>query len=289
MPLKIAALTMVYNEAHFLPRWIRHYAAQFGAKNCTVVDHGSDDGSTDAPGVNVLRIPRSPKDNWARAQFIATLCASLLTWYDWVIYTDVDEMLVAEPGCYASLHDLLAASRHDVITAIGFNVLHDYDREPPIDPACPVSEQRRWVVATTNMYKPLAIRRPVQWVAGFHSSDAPIAFDRLFLFHLRYYDIQQGLARLRFTRSMPWAPNSEFSGHQRISDAEWRDKMRTTLQRVRRAGLTFDTKAPPISGLLESLLKQDDPERAGELYYRYKSWLEVFELWELPRRFVGTF
>src|SRR5581483_1471923 len=129
--MKIAAVTMVYNEAHFLPRWIRHYAAQVGAGNCTVIDHGSDDGCTDAlPGVNLLRIPRSPTDEVERARFLSGFCASLLSWYDWVIYTDVDEFLVADPDHFASLPDLLAASAHPVITSIGFNLHHEERREP---------------------------------------------------------------------------------------------------------------------------------------------------------------
>jgi hypothetical protein len=285
--MKVAAVTMVYNEAHFLPRWIRHYAAQFGAENCTVVDHGSDDGGTDNLGrVNLVRIPRSPTDEGPRAKFISAVCASLLTWYDWVIYTDVDEFLVADPAHYPSLRDLLAASPHKAITAIGFNVHHEERREPPIDPERPVSEQRRWTMMVVSECKPLAIRQPVQWAAGFHSCDAPVEFERLFLFHLRNYDTQQSLLRLHKTRTMPWSEHGP-DPNAVISNDEWRARMRQTMSQIRRAGLSFDIGKPPLAGLLD-FLKKESVEREAEPF-KLRLSRYVPELWELPRRFVGTF
>lgn len=287
MALKVAAVTMVYNEAHFLPRWVRHYAAQFGAENCTVIDHGSDDGCTDALGrINLVRIPRSPTDEDARAKFISGFCAALLTWYDWVIYTDVDEFLVADPAHYPSIPDLLAATPHNVITAVGFNVHHDDPREPPIDPERPVSGQRHWMMMVVAMCKPLAIRRAVQWAPGFHSSDAPVDFDRLFMFHLRNYDTPQSLLRLHKTRTMPRRdyaadPNSQ------ISDDEWRTRMQQIMSLVRKSGLSFDIDKPPLAELLETLRKESQ-QRKDEVY-KLRLHLAVPELWELPRRFVGTF
>jgi hypothetical protein len=282
MTLKVAAVTMVFNEAHLLPRWIRHYAPQFGPENCTVIDHGSDDGCTDAMGrVNLVRIPRSPTD-----EFISGFCASLLTWYDWVIYTDVDEFLVADPAYYASIRELLVASPHKVITAVGFNVHHNDPREPPIDPERPVSEQRRWMMMVVAMCKPLAISRPVQWAAGFHSSDAEVAFDRLFLFHLRNYDTQQSLLRLHKTRTMPRLVH-DADPNAIIDDDEWRTRMRRIMDQIRKAGLSFDIGKPPLAGLLDTLKKESE-QRKDELY-KLRLHLAVPELWELPPRFVGTF
>ena len=233
-----------------------------------------------------MRIPRSPTDEGPRARFISTFCASLLTWYDWVIYTDVDEFLVADPAHYPSIRDLLAATPHNVITAIGLNVHHDDPREPPIDPERPVSEQRHWAMMVVAMCKPVAIRQPVQWAAGFHSSDAPVDFDRLFLFHLRNYDTQQSLLRLHKTRTMSWRdygadPNAI------ISDDEWRTRMRQMMSLVRKSGQPFDIDKPPLAGLLGTL-RTESEQRKDELY-KLRLHLAVPELWELPRRFVSTF
>jgi hypothetical protein len=285
--MRVAAVTMVYNEAYFLPRWIRHYAAQFGAENCTVIDHGSDDGGADHMGrVNLVRVPRSATHEGPRAKFVSDFCASLLSRYDWVIYTDVDELLVADPLHFPSMHDLLAASPLEVITAIGFNVHHEERREPAIDPDRPVSEQRRWTMMVVSECKPLAIRRPVQWVGGFHCCDAPVEFARLFLFHLRNYDTQQSLLRLHKTRTMSWHdygadPNAI------LSDDAWRAQMQQTMNQIRRAGVSFDTERPPLAGLLE-LLRKEAEERKNERHKLQFS-RHVPELWELPRPFVGTF
>ena len=98
MPPKVAAITMVYNEAALLPVWARHYVKQVGADHCYVIDHGSTDALVLPRGVNQLRLPRSPHDDLRRAGFISKLTTSLLAYYDWVIYTDVDELLVADPA-----------------------------------------------------------------------------------------------------------------------------------------------------------------------------------------------
>ena len=133
MKAPLAVVTMVYNETVFLPVWLRHYAAQVGAANCFVLDHGSDDGST-TPAVlreaSVVRIPRSPQDDGRRCGFVSDVCAGLLNWYEAVIYTDVDELLVAD----SPLVELVPFLDPDaVVTATGFDVIHVPDEEPALD------------------------------------------------------------------------------------------------------------------------------------------------------------
>ena len=74
--MKLAAVTMAYNEPDYTDIWCRHYARQVGLENCYVIDHGSDDGTTEQLGaVNVIRIPRSPKDNEVRARLVSDFCS----------------------------------------------------------------------------------------------------------------------------------------------------------------------------------------------------------------------
>ena len=101
--MRIAALTMSWNEAYFLPIWLRHYAGQLGAANCFVIDHGSDDGSTDSLGdASRIRMPRTPLDETRRADCVSHVAAGLLAYYDVVLHTDVAELLVADPLVAAS-------------------------------------------------------------------------------------------------------------------------------------------------------------------------------------------
>lgn len=197
MSKSLAMVTMVYNEPDFLPIWLRYYGSQVGAANCYVLDHGSDDGSTDfVGGASRIRIPRSEFNEWRRSQSISALCASLLQWYDFVAYTDVDEILVVDPLVAPSLPEFCAsADRLPVTTAIGMNLFHRMGHELPLDYERPILQQRSVAYPMGNMCKPSLIRQPVNWVHGFHSYDGPAHFDGLYLFHLAFMDYALALRR----------------------------------------------------------------------------------------------
>lgn len=288
MPMKVAAVTMAYNEPEYLPIWARHYAAQVGGRHCYVIDHGSDDTSTgDLGEVNVARIPRSPQDNGRRARFLSRFCASLLEWYDWVIHTDVDEIALADPRFHPTLQAYCAAHPPEVVTALGFNLHHLPESEPPIDLARPITEQRRWLRFSAAMCKPVLIRRAVDWAPGFHcAADAPVSFDQLFLFHLRWFDKDLGLKRLAKTRAMPWAdPNA--GAWQRVDDTELVSLFDLIARLQQRRDVAFDFGLPPLRDAVRDVLES----QKGREHEQYKIDLhrDVDELWEMPRRFRGIF
>ena len=81
--MKIAALTMVFNERHLLPIWVHHYGSAIGRENLYVVDDGSDDGSTSGLGdVKVMRRSRGLLDENKRVNMIGGIQAELLTRHD---------------------------------------------------------------------------------------------------------------------------------------------------------------------------------------------------------------
>ena len=51
---------MVYNEAVFLPIWLRYYSRFFAPDDIYVLDHESTDGSTSGSGF--VRIPVDARD-----------------------------------------------------------------------------------------------------------------------------------------------------------------------------------------------------------------------------------
>src|SRR5437867_8001174 len=92
-----AVITFVYNEAVNLPIWRRYYGGIFGERNLFVIDHSSSDGSTDDLGdMNKLWLHREELDERKRSLFIAPFVKGLLEYFDTVIYTDCDEIIVPD-------------------------------------------------------------------------------------------------------------------------------------------------------------------------------------------------
>jgi hypothetical protein len=214
--LPLAIVTMTYNENRKLPYWLAHYAGEVGLQHCTIIDHGSSDGSTDRiGGANRLRLPRSPQDNDRRTAMVTDIVAALLEHYAHVAYVDVDEMLVADPDRHASLLDYADTVTADAVTAIGVEIVHGAG-EAALDGWRGVGEQRRTGLFSSSMCKTSMVGRRVTWAPGFHAHDGPPQLDDLYLFHLRHADLDQALERLETTRAMPWA-EAAAGAHQRGS------------------------------------------------------------------------
>jgi hypothetical protein len=284
---KVAAVTMVYNEIEYLPIWLRHYGRHVGPENCFVVDHGSEDGSTNAIGqANRVRIPRSPYDPFKQSFFNSDFCSSLLHWYDWVIYSDVDELMLPDPRVASTLREYCLRDLPEVVNAIGLNTIHVPDREPDIDLARPISEQRSYVFINSSMCKPLLIRRPVRWSPGSHSADAPVHFDHLYMFHQRWFDLNSGMRRLQRTRAMAWA-REDAGRHQRVEDDKLRQMYTSFSNLPKLDGIDFDPKAPPVADFLQRIV--DSQKGREDQIYRISLDLWPTHLWRLPQRFVGSF
>jgi hypothetical protein len=212
---------MVYNEPVYLPMWLKYYGSQLGYQNLFVIDHGTDDGSTnDVMGASRVCLPRTPKDNVQRTQMVSRFVASLLSYYDAVVNVDVDEFVVPDPRTFASLTAYVQATTAPATVALGMNVVHRPMQEEALQLSRPVLDQRRWVRLASPMCKPCLVRVPVTWTQGFHRCELPPHFDGLFLFHLRYFDRDLGLRRLAGTREMAWSSDKAGS-HQRVDDATW--------------------------------------------------------------------
>lgn len=186
----LAVLTMCFNEAIMLPIWQRHYGREVGPQNCFVLDHGSDDGSVDRLDcrINVERLPRSPHDEDRKVALVAETVERLLRDYERVLFTDTDEMVIADPRQFGGLLDFCRRRHADVVTTFGLNVMPATGAEAQLDLAKPILGQRRWVQATAFLCKPTLVHRRTVWCAGFHLADAPTITDDLYLFHLAYMD-----------------------------------------------------------------------------------------------------
>lgn len=286
--MRVAAVTMVWNEKHFLPVWRRHYARQVGEANCYVIDHGSDDGSTTNLGsASCLLLPRSPLEEVKRSSLVSSLCNGLLNYYDAVIYSDVDELLVADPLVASDLTEFASISTESVVTSVGLNVMHSPEIEPEINPNLLVSLQRSSLWFVSSMCKPLMVKKPVRWQPGFHSCDARIVFGPLYNFHLRRYDLNQGLIRLGKTRHMPRA-FPELASHQAIPDQQWQNDFLYGVNVAPRLN-NFDLSlsCDPLRRYVQDI--ECNQDSYVNSMYKINLDFNAPQRWRLPDRFVGSF
>jgi Glycosyl transferase family 2 len=223
-----AVVTIVRDEAVFLPIWLDYYGRFFAPQDIYVLDHDTQDGSTDRNGF--VRVPvHHPTVDWAwHRDVLQAKQSELLDRYAVVLVTDVDEIVVPSPEV-GDLGSYLACFEHDFATCRGYEVIHLRDREPPLDLSRPVLEQRGWWFYSPAYCKPLLARVPMLWHGGLHARVDGAVFDDgvLHLLHLHRMDFDLCLARHRQRVSVPWNPRdwNEGWGYQnRIVDAEEFDR-----------------------------------------------------------------
>src|SRR5437667_4445007 len=122
---KIIIMTMVYNESVNLPIWINYYRRAAPNAVLLVIDHSSNDGSTDnLQDVTKILLPRGEMEEVNRTFLVNSFQNGLLRYYDVVIYTDCDELLVPNPKYSASLAAHLKQRKYSYASPIGINIIH---------------------------------------------------------------------------------------------------------------------------------------------------------------------
>lgn len=285
---RVAAITIVYNEKSKLPRWVEYYSRQLGPRNCFVVDHGSDDGSTESiKSAQLIRLPRTPYDNQIRVDAISSLAGFLLKYFNYVMYVDCDEFLVADPRLYSGIGDLCNKLNPEYLYSIGIDIVHKIDEESPLRPDEPVLQQRSYGHFSAAMCKPNLTRKQVQWARGFHSHQYPPIFGPLLNFHLRYVDLHEGLERLGVTRLLDWAKAYE-GAHHKASDLEFEGMIRMWGRRP----VLSDDPLTHNSGVLPKYLDEFTSQAhkpQGSETYNVNTFVFGDELIRIPEAFRHLF
>ncbi|QIO98807.1 glycosyltransferase family 2 protein [Bradyrhizobium symbiodeficiens] len=258
--MRIAAITMVWNEALFLPLWLAYYGRQLGHENLYVIDNDSDDGTTrNMEPSSRLRYVRSEFDDNERAQFVSRFANLLRQNYDAVIITDCDEFLIPDPLFCNSLRDYVAMTPGDALASIGLNVHHIVGLEGPLNASRPIFEQRRHVQFVSPMCKPSITRKTAEYGPGFHYCSLKPTFGPLFNFHLRWVDYDYALKRLSMTRQMRWKDSSGWH-YQRQSDEETISHFRHYASFERRIDEKFEF-ATQLKTIVSFLASQASAEK----------------------------
>lgn len=211
---KISVVTDAVSDEHFFPLWLHYYGSRFGTENLFVITYrgrGTHFKAYDLGGV--IELPRE-YDDALRAKFMSNFVTTLLTTYDGVVRVDTDEFLVPQGGASVDLKAFLDDFRGQYISARGFDLIAGKE-EQSLDLASSILiDQRKYAYGNTPLNKICFTRTPVSWTAGFHSSTLFPVFADLYLFHLKFVDIDLQL-KWRAVMTGALDPNSSNIDHLR--------------------------------------------------------------------------
>jgi hypothetical protein len=163
--------------------------------------------------VNKISVPREEFDEYAKTNFINCLQQGLLNYYDAVIYTDADELVVPDPALYPDLNVYLEKNPRDYASCVGLNIIHILTLEDPLDIAQPIMQQRRYARFLSATCKPSVSRVPMNWAPGFHCSEKPPQIDPdLFLFHTKWMDFNLSMQRQKISREAAYSKRTVDQG-----------------------------------------------------------------------------
>lgn len=191
-PSSVAVVTMVRDEAAWLPLWLGHYGSQVGTEHLLVLDDGSTDGSTAELPCEVRRIdplPGGRRFEPTRMRVVGHAAQELLRTHDWVVFADADELIVpGVPGEALGAH--LARRPNDAILGVlALNVLHHVGTEAPLDLSRPLLAQRSFAQFAPLMCKPVVKRVATPWGHSSHGIRGEFRVDpELYLLHLKFAD-----------------------------------------------------------------------------------------------------
>lgn len=204
----LGAVTMVYEDYFFLDRWYQYYSAQLGAENLFVYSHGNDPKHRQiAPDANVMHVPRTPamtKFDRRRWKMLGSFASGMLEFYNWMIVSDVDEIMVVDPdvapGLLAYLEAELPVKKRAPlnISPLGLELIHCPQEEPlPIEDGETILSRRRIFRPSRNYSKPCLIGAPAVFGPGGHRNTLGRRHlpQDLYLLHLKFCDLPQLVAR----------------------------------------------------------------------------------------------
>jgi hypothetical protein len=221
-PRRAAALTMVRDEAVFLPIWLRYYSRWFAPDDIYVLDNGTSDGSTDGGGFVRIPAEHDTVDHTWMVRRIEALQRELLERYAMVLVTDVDEIVAPVPE-RGALGEYLDRFDEEWVNCLGYELLHVPEQEPPLRLDRPILEQRSHWFFNDGYNKAALATVPLTWKPGFHGrADQHFNLDPdLRLIHLHRMDHGICRERHRTRKRKPWADEDAAKGwalHNRISE-----------------------------------------------------------------------
>lgn len=167
MKKKCAVFTIVKNEDYFLSKWIKHFRKYFHTEDIYVLDHQSDDRSTQDLDVNVVTVINDLAfDHQWLLDTVESFQSELLEKYESVLFSEVDELLYCVHKPLNQMIDDFLEDDLNHLTAHGYEIKqHD---EPPISITDEIIPNRNYWFYSWWYTKTLLSKVKLNWVWGFH-------------------------------------------------------------------------------------------------------------------------
>ena len=207
-----AVFTMMSNEKVMLPIWLSYYSRYFKGEDIYVLTHNSQEEhmreSREKFKFNELeRNYREIFDTSQQLHIVKEFQKELLSKYDYVLYTDVDEIVVPDPDLYIGLDSFIDQCTDDYVYCKGYEIVHNRELESDLDISQPLLQQRKYWAFNITTSKPLLSKVPLSWINGFHQLTEHTNDDvvkakidpRLYLLHLKRIDWNMAKDRFEYT------------------------------------------------------------------------------------------
>ncbi len=219
---KSAVFTIVKNESFFLPIWLKYFSKHFEQSDIYILDHQSDDGSTDNLSVTVVPITNDLYfDHYWLVEQVQNFQHELLKSYDYVLFCESDELIVPDSRKFSGLQEYIQSFQLDVIAGAGYELIHIPSEEPPIDLEVPILQQRKFWFRNDRYGKPVITRIPLSYELGFHSaSECKVRDENLILLHLHRLDYAYFQERHAWKRKQNFKDDGPRAGWQHRASGE---------------------------------------------------------------------
>lgn len=228
---KRVACTSVHNEKVMLPIWLSYFSRYFD--ELWVLTHNvKDEWMADIRSkykfkereINYGEVFTQNNQDYYVSQFYDDMSKT----HDYILYTDVDELVVADPEKYpGGLGEFIDKADKHHYYCNGYEIYHNKGEEPALDLTKPLLRQRKYWAYSRSYCKPLLAKERLPWILGFHQLNKDNTWDLvekqitkdLYLLHLNRMDWYLAKDRWHYS-GMDKATLTDFDYHFRIVNGE---------------------------------------------------------------------
>lgn len=216
---KFAVFCPVKNESTFSSIWIDYYSRFLPIEDIYFLDFNSDSTNYKC---NIIKSDKNILDANQLFQSIKETHKELLSTYEYVIPTDVDEILFHPDG----LDNYINNFNGNYVKCSGYEIIHMPNIEPDFNNSKKILDQRRFWFRSQDYYdKTLITNKPLNWTIGLHTCYDPIDTinSDLLLIHLHRFDYRICIDRHLKYANLDWSDNTiinNYNWHYRTKEEE---------------------------------------------------------------------